>query len=932
MPGKSLSHYRILDLLGAGGMGEVYRAEDTKLGRQVALKVLPGAFTADPERLARFEREARALAAVDHPHIAALYSFESAEVDQDVGETLAVSRDGATPSPTMTVHFLVMQLAEGKTLTEHLSRGPLPVGEARLLALQIAEALESAHEKGIIHRDLKPANIKVDADGQVKILDFGLAKALDPVAFPSDVGEGLVSSREASPTQFAEAPTISAEMTQEGVVMGTAGYMSPEQARGLPADRRSDIWAFGCVFFEMLSGHRVFGGDTASDRLARILERDPDWERLPAETPRSIHTLLRRCLAKDPKKRLHDMADVRLELEEAPDLEVQAGPVTTQVSTWRRALPWALAAVGVGVGLWTLAGSGEVDEVLEITRFSVDTPELAVWGNTSSFQVAISADGAKLAFVVGDGHLGDLYLRSLDSVEAIPLVTDEKVESPFFSPDGSWVGFVADRTIKRISIEGGKVWTVCEGEYPLGATWGTDGTIVYADELTFALWRVPWDGGEPQKVLDVDRESGEYGFVAPQFLPGEDLVLFTTWDDAGAGINVALVDLKTGEREELLDQAGGSARYLHSGHLAYGQDGSLMVVPFDLKARQVTGRPVAVLDGLLMGSAIAPFLAHFAVSDTGTLLYVSGPFVAAAARLVGVDRSGAISPIGDREEVLAGPRISPDGRRLTVRAAVGADSMQVWVRDLDRGTFSRLTHEGENWWPVWSPDGRQVVFPTRVDPTAPVNLAWIAADGSAPAERLTESDLSEQPTTWTPDGKTLIFQRSNHPETKWDVMALDIGTEESPRVLLGSRFNEFLADLSPDGRWLAYVSDESGLEEIYVRSYPDMERKWQISTDGGLEPAWSADGQELFYRDAEGRSVMVVSIATEPDFSPGRPRLLLEGTFVPSPWFGRNYDVAPDGQSFVMVENVVPEDIQTDLQVVLNWFEELEQLASSREP
>ena len=357
-----------------------------------------------------------------------------------------------------------------------------------------------------------------------------------------------------------------------------------------------------------------------------------------------------------------------------------------------------------------------------------------------------------------------------------------------------------------------------------------------------------------------------------------------------------------------------------------------MVVPFDLESRQVTGRPVAVLDGLLMGSAVAPFLAHFDVSDTGTLVLVSGPFVAAESRLVGVDRTGVFNPIGQSEEDIAGPRISPDGRRLTVRVRVGGEAMQVWVRDLDRGTFSRLTHEGENWWPVWSPDGRRVVFPTRVDPTAPANLAWIAADGSAPAEQLTESDLSEQPTTWTPDGKTLIFQRSNHPETQWDVMALDIGKGESPRVLLGSRFSEFLADLSPDGRWLAYVSNESGREEIYVRSYPDLERKWQISNDGGVEPVWSRDGQELFYRDAEGRRVMVVSIGSEPDFSPGRPRLLLEGTFVPSSWFGRNYDVAPDGQSFVMVENVVPEDIETELQVVLNWFEELEQLISSREP
>jgi serine/threonine-protein kinase len=902
MIGQTVGHYKIVGKLGEGGMGEVYRAEDTTLGREVALKVLPEAFTEHPERLARFEREDKVLAKLDHPNIAAVYSFEKAQE----------------------LHFLVMQLAEGETLAARIARGPMALEEALPIAGQIAQALESAHERGIIHRDLKPANVNVDEAGHVRVLDFGLAKALAAGEGGQAEGSGAVD--------LSKSPTLTAEMTAPGMLLGTVGYMSPEQARGKPADRRSDIWAFGCVFYEMLSGKRAFGGETSSDSFARILEREPDWEPLPDHTPRAIRTLLRRCLAKDPRRRLHDIADVRLELEEAPALEESEAPIVESIPVWRRFIPWVVAAVGAGIGLWALSQSGEVGEPLQITRLSVDAPELAVWGNTSSFQVAVSADGTKLAFVAGEGHTGHLYLRRLDSVEAVPLVTNEKAESPFFSPDGAWVGFVADRVIKRVSTEGGKVWTVCEGEYPLGATWGPDGTIVYADELAFGLWKVPWDGGEPQKILDVDRESGEYGFVAPQFLPGEDLVLFTTWNDTAVASKVALIDLETGEREDLLDQVGGSARYLRSGHLAYGQDGSLMVVPFDLESRRVTGRPVAVLDGLLMGSSIGAFLSHFAVSDTGTLVFVSGPFVGAGRRLVGVDRSGATNPIGRVEEVVAGPRISPDGYRVAVRARVGDESMQVWVNDLERGTFSRLTHEGENWWPVWSPDGRRVVFPTREHPTAAVNLAWIEADGSAPAERLTEGDIAKQPSTWTPDGKTLIFQRSNHPETKWDVMALDVGEGRVPRVLLGSRFSEFLADLSPDGRWLAYVSDESGAEEVYVRSYPDLERKWQISTDGGLEPVWSRDGQELFYRDMEGRMVMVVSIASEPEFSPSRPRLLLEGTFVPSPWFGRNYDVAPDGQSFVMVENVVPEDVETELQVVLNWFEEVRRLAPSVGP
>jgi Tol biopolymer transport system component len=357
-----------------------------------------------------------------------------------------------------------------------------------------------------------------------------------------------------------------------------------------------------------------------------------------------------------------------------------------------------------------------------------------------------------------------------------------------------------------------------------------------------------------------------------------------------------------------------------------------MVVPFDLESRQVTGRPVAVLDGLLMGFSMANILAHFAVADNGTLAYVSGPLVAAGSRLVHVDRSGDTAPLGQVEDRLFGPRFSPDGSRLAMWVQAGGELGQVWVRDLGRGTMTRLTLEGEGYWPVWSPDGRRIAFPRRRDSSPAVNLAWIEADGSRSAEWLTQSELSEQPTTWTPDGKTLIYHRNDHPESAWDVMALEPTEGGEPRVLLGTRFYEMLADLSPDGRWIAYASDESGGFEVYVRSYPDLKRKWQISTGGGIEPAWSADGRELFYRDEEGRTMMAVPIATEPEFAPGRPEMLFEGDYAPNPWFGRNFDVAPDGQSFVLVEHVLPENINAELQVAVNWFTELAKLAPTQSP
>ena len=563
-----------------------------------------------------------------------------------------------------------------------------------------------------------------------------------------------------------------------------------------------------------------------------------------------------------------------------------------------------------------------------MTRFVIPTEPVAVRDRPSGKQVAVSPDGSVVAYIQGEGDLGRLYLRRLDSTVPVLLESGSMLASPFFSPDGTWIGYRSGRELRRISVEGGKSWKICDVGWVAGGTWRPDGTIVYADPLLYGLWQVPWEGGEPVLLTKSKRDGTEGVFVGPQFLPGGDTVLFNVIDTSGVARQVATVDIATGLRQVVLDTDGFTASYVPSGHLVYGRDGSLMVAPFDLETRKVEGRHVEVLDDLLMGFPMDPALAHFAVSDSGTLVYVSGPMIETAAQIAEVNRDGRSDPPLHSAQIVYGPRYSPDGLQISMAAAPTRDSpVQVWVRDLARGTFTRLTPEEEGWWPLWSPDGARIFFPSRLDASTITNLAWVKADGSALRQLLTEGELGKQPTGWSPDGRTLIYHHNDHPETGWDVMAINLDDSE-PQMLLGSRYNEMLGSLSPDGRWLAYVSDESGRLEVYVRSYPDLDQKWQISTDGGIEPAWSHDGRELFYRSEDGRSVMALPITAGPEFSPGRPGLLFEGEFAPSPWFGRNFDVAADGQTFLMVEYPLPDDLSSEVKVVVNWFHELERVSS----
>ncbi len=910
MIGRTLNHYEIVELLGAGGMGEVYRAHDTTLKRDVAIKVLPVDLAEDPERLARLQREAHLLASLNHPNIASIYSLEEA--------------DG--------VRFLVLELVEGETLGERLVGsdlgGRLEVREALGLARQIAEALEAAHSKGIIHRDLKPANIKITPDDQVKVLDFGLAKAYVEEAPVSEMSPDLTKS-----------PTM-ADATKTGMILGTAAYMSPEQARVRPLDKRTDIWSFGCVLYEMLTGQRPFQGGTISDTLAAILRGEPDWEALPAETPGSVRTLLRRCLNKDIKRRMHDMGDVWLELEEAPEQaaieqaalgEAALGRGTGDLAQrWKRVLPWALfaatALVSVTLGAWLAMRPQSSDHSADVVRFVPTTAPLAIGAHPCSPVMALSPDGTILAYVSGDGAVGQIYLRRMDSLESIPVEGAETARTPFFSPDGEWVGFESDGELWRAPVAGGKAWPICEASLVHGATWLDDGTIIYGD-VDLGLARVSADRGVPETLVAAEREAYEFWLAWPEVLPNGD-VLFTPLDGAGFSMGMNLFSPTTGTRKRLLDE-GGNVRYLPTGHLVFPLDGSLMAVRFDVDRGEIIGNPFPVIDGVLMGFPWDPPIAHYSIAESGSLVYLSGPMLANTVQIQRVDRAGEMIQIGDDLERALGPRFSPDGRRMAISSPTTDEGPKLWVYDLERGTWTRLISDGQAWWPLWSPDGRNLAF-TTVLPDGLAAIFTIPADGSGSAERLIQTEYPQQSSGWSADGQTLLLNQNDHPETKWDVMMFRPGEDTEANPLLNSPAMELLPHLSPDGRWLAYVSDESGRTEVYVQSFPELGNKWQISTDGGTEPIWSPDGTELFYRDAEALEMIVVDITLEPEFRPGTPRVLFEGRFIATPGYGRNYDVAPDGQSFLMFQQNMAGIESAELRLVLNWQEELKQQAASQ--
>ncbi len=810
--------------------------------------------------------------------------------------------------------FLVMELVEGESLASVVARGAIPIDDAAPIAAQIARALEAAHERGIIHRDLKPANVMVDSEGRVKVLDFGLAKAL---------GVGGASSSD--PESILESPTISADMTREGVVLGTAAYMSPEQARGKTVDKRSDIWAFGCVVFEMLTGVRAFDGDTATDVLAAILKEDPDWNAVPSTTPRAMRRLVRRCLGKDPLKRLRDVGEARITLE-ALDLAGQDQGVDELRAQGRpRSLvPWAIAAAACIAAL-VFGWLGLQPEPARVPlHLVVDLPPEHSLALAFSVPLAVSPDGSRLVYVASrDGAGSRLFVRALDSFESRPIPGTEGADGPFFSPDGRWIAFFADNTLRKVSLAGGTPVDVCEvPQLNPGGTWGPDGSIVFSSDR-FGLMRVPASGGAPERLMQAGPGPGKADFAYPVFLPGGDHLLFTVADAEGPFI--AVLSLDTLEWREVM-RGGGAARYLPSGHLVCTRAGGLNAVAFDLDRLEAKGEPAQIMEKVYAGPGRKGFgMSAFSVSDGGLLAFVPGGVEASMSRLVWVDREGRSTPLPAEPGSYEWPRYSPDGRRVAVTDRAMAGPTDIWLLDLERGTRSLLTAGGYNLLATWAPDGENVYFShvgAAVDEPGVVNLYRRRADGTGRIEHVVESEHPRFPREVTNDGRALLFVEW-HPETARDIWLLPLAGEGSAEVVLASEHDEYSPVLSPDQRWLAYVSDESGRYEVYVRSWPESTSRTMVSSQGGIDPAWSADGAELFYRN--GTAMMAVQVESGVGFSAGAPRLLFEGRYQLGVHGSFSYDVAADGR-FLMVEPNRSQGADR-LHVVTNWLDELQRIA-----
>lgn len=835
-------------------MGDVYRATDTKLGRDVAIKILSGAFADAPERLVRFEREARLLAALNHPNIATLHGFE---------------KDGGT-------HFLVMELVSGSTLAERIASGAIPLREAIPLFRQIAEALEAAHEKGVIHR-VKPANIKVTLDGQVKVLDFGLAKAFLDIPSGSDLSQS---------------PTFARGGTETGVILGTAAYMSPEQARGTAVDGRTDLWSFGCVLYEALTGRKLFEGETVSDTIAKILTLEPDLSALPKRTPRSIHNLLERCLQKDVARRLRHIDPVQMEGE--PEQTVAAP------GRWRAMVPYVVVAIAAGVVVWLLK-QAPMPAPQPVARFVLSLPEGERLAQPKP-GLAFSPDGARLAYAAIRGGEQQIYLRSLSELLAKPIPGTEGGQQPFFSPDGEWLGFFAGGKLKKVSLRGGPALTLAEASSPNGGSWGPGDFIVFAPRDVSGLARVSAAGGTSAGLTTLDSPK-EVAHHWPEFLPGGRALIYTVYTSTDAAI--ALYVLETGERR-LLVPGGYHAHYAPSGHLVYARAGALFAVPFDVTRLAITGPSVPFAEGLKHTSLHS----QFSLSRHGWLVYVEGDS-ASKRTLVWVDRNGTETPLGAPPSSYMVPRLSPDGRLVAATQNDSEGAYDIWLYDISRDSWTRLTFDSSSFNPLWSPDGKQIVFDSPQNGRA---LIRMNADGAGAPEQLLKSDHDTGATSWSADGRFIVFFRAD-PETDGDIWVLPLEGETKPEPFLQTAADEGAATISPDGRFLAYVSNESGRAEVYVQAFPGPGGKWQVSTEGGKEPVWARNGGELFY--GSGDKMMVVSLETEPTFTAAKPRVLFADPYVKHGWFLANYDVSPNGR-FLMVKS---EDTEEQLVVVQNWPE-----------
>ncbi|NIL99646.1 MAG: protein kinase [Acidobacteria bacterium] len=902
-PGQDVLHYRIGDKIGEGGMGEVWRATDTELGREVAIKVLPAILANDGERLARFQREARLLASLNHPHIATIHGLHEGETD---GKSF---------------RFLVMELVEGEDLTEVVEGRPA-VERAIEIAIQIAEALEAAHDNGIVHRDLKPANVKMTATREVKVLDFGLAKA---------VGVETESGGAPGPTM---SPTITSAGTVAGTILGTAAYMSPEQARGRSVDRRADMWAFGCLLYELLSGRRAFCGDTISDTLAAVLKEQPDWAALPAETPSGVRRLLRRCLEKDARKRWGDAGDARIELEESlatpEDEDVSTVAVAAPRSTASpvsRFAPWLVAAASLVVAVAAWFGGGSTDESpRELLRLTIPLGDGLRVEDDQMGNVAISQDAAAVVFSGIDANgQSALYLRALDSEEIVKLEGTDNAENPFFSPDGNWVAFFSSNRILKVPVAGGPPVEVCANVGSArGATWGPDDRMIFPRHFDSSLWQVPGSGGTAEPLTQLDEERRERTHRWPFAVPDRPIVLFTVaTKDSPEYYEDALIDafdLDTGERKTVFEGAS-FAVYAQSGHLIFGRGGSLWAVPFDIDRLETTGTPAPVQSNVmgLRNSGVV----FASLATNGLLAFVEGEAESLDRVVLRRGFDGGSEPIGGIQPgAVLNVSISPDGKKIALNMS-GMSTYDVWVYDLDRENRTRLTFEGDNQAPIWGPEGRFVYYSSERD--GRTRAFRKQADGSGDEELMWEVDgVSVGVQDVAPDGKTLLL--TYYGENKADLYTLDLTDPAAePRPLLDGPFEEDLARFSPDGRWLAYTTDEPGSFEVYVRPASGSGGQWQISSEGGVLPRWSHDGKQMFYRI--GRRMFVVDVEAGEGttaFRSSNPRLVFDD--LERARLTSGYDILPDGESIV-----VPQPNQKDapldsITVLVNWLDEVERL------
>jgi eukaryotic-like serine/threonine-protein kinase len=900
--GSTLGAYQVLAPLGAGAMGEVWRARDTKLGREVAIKVLPEHFADDEERLRRFEREAKTLASLNHPNVAQIFG-----VDQ-IGDTC----------------FLVLELVPGEALDERLGRGPLPLDEALDVCRQIAEGLEAAHESGVIHRDLKPANIRLTPEGKVKVLDFGLAKP---------VSDGQRGSG-----------TDSVLSTEAGRLLGTPTYMAPEQARGKPIDKRVDIWAFGCVLYECLTAKRAFGGETLTDVLATVLHAELDLATLPAGVPAHVRQLLGRCLAKDPRQRLRDIGDARLVLERSGAVGEPAESV--RGSALGRTLPWGLAAllglalavVSVrafgGLRAWSPDAASSTRGPLHVALALPPGDEVA---QIRELPLALSPDGTLAAYVGRNANGTQLYLRPLAQAEPRPIAGTEMAKSPFFSPDGRWLGFFAQGKLKKVTVGGTALQVLADAPFARGGCWSVDDTLYFAPTNVSGIWRVPAAGGPATELTRLDPAAGEISHRWPQALPDGKSLLISIWTGPGADERqIVLQELATNGDRSVLVRGGDTPRFLAPGHLLYGRLDALYAVPWEPSRRTLEGVVPITLPECprLDGEGVSAF----ALSTDGTLAYLPGGPARRAHRVVWVDHSGRTEPLPLKERDFQSATLSPDGRQAILQVEEGTGGL--WLHDFARQTLTPFaTSGGSSQAPVWTPDGKRVIY--RGTRAGYRNLYWKAADGTGEEERLTlKAGVVQTPTSVSPDGRWLVFDENVQAAGEIWLLSLEggrvpaapgshPGSQESvaagtPRILVEGLNGQF----APDGRWIAYVSTVSGREEIYVQPFPGPGPRQPISSGGGDEPLWSKDGKELYFTTLD--QLLAVDVATTPTFSAGPPRVLFDGRYRESVNGNTPYSVSADGQRFLRVQQVQPDRAVTHIDLVLGWRAELERALTEK--